>query len=136
MGKAMGKAKIAPPGNAAWAGNWRKWGKTSGPNAGGIKVGDVYHIRYENDKTGHVATVIGISKDGTQVFCLGGNQNDGLNISAYPIGAFTDPAKAAKYKDATIVFKKPLGQQNNTPAPTFDYNADPSTFDILAGLTR
>lgn len=135
MGKAMGKAGCTPPNGAAWAGNWRTWGKESGPNARGINVGDVYHIRYK-DGTGHVATVVGISKDGTQVYCLGGNQNDGLNISAYPTGAFTEPSKPGKYKDATIVFQKPAGQPNNTPAPTFDYNADPSTFDILAGLTR
>lgn len=79
---------------------------------------------------------MGVSKDGTQVFCLGGNQNDGLNISAYPIGAFTDPSKPGTYKNATIVFKKPAGQNNNIPAPILDYNADPSIFDLLAGFTR
>ena len=136
LGKAMGKAGIKPPDTASWAGNWRKWGKESGPNAGGINVGDVYHIRYEKEGTGHVATVVSVSKDGTQVFCLGGNQNDGLNISAYPIGDFKDPTKPGTYKNTTTAFKKPPGQHNNQPAPTFDYNADPSSFNTLAGLTR
>ncbi|MDI1311376.1 hypothetical protein [Prosthecobacter sp.] len=137
LGKAMGKAKIAPPNTPGWAGNWRIWGKNGGPNAGGINVGDVYHIKYDGPEGhGHVATVVGISKDGTQVFCLGGNQNDGLNISAYPIGEFTDATKPGKSKGATIVFKKPEGQSNNIPAPTFDYNANTESFNILAGLTR
>ncbi len=76
---------------------------------------------------GHVATVIGISKDGTQVFCLGGNQNGGLNISAYPISLF---------KGAEVVYRKPAGQNNHTPAPTFDYHADEDMFSLLSGLTR
>ena len=82
--------------------------------------------------------MIGVSADGTQVFCLGGNQNDGLNISAYPIGAFNDPEKPGlgTYKDATIVFRKPKGQENNIPAPIFDYHADPAIFDFLAPITR
>jgi hypothetical protein len=137
LGKAMTAADITPPGAASWAGNWREWGQDNGPNAGGPHVGDVYHIKYD-DGTGHVATVIGVSADGTQVFCLGGNQNDGLNISAYPIGEFNDPKKPGlgKYKSATIVFRKPKGQENNIPAPIFDYHADPAIFDLLAGFTR
>ena len=137
LGKAMGKAGIKPPDAASWAGNWRKWGMHNGPRAGGPHVGDVYHIKYPDD-TGHVTSVVGVSKDGSQVFCLGGNQNDGVNIAAYPIGQFTDPQKpdTGNYKGATIVYKKPLGQKNNTPAPTFNYNADPSSFNTLAHLTR
>ena len=81
---AMKHAGIAPPQGAAWAGSWRKWGQD-----GGLKVGDVYHIQYPGEGSGgHVTTVLGVSKDGSQVFCLGGNQNDGLNISAYPAGEF------------------------------------------------
>ena len=137
LGKSMSQSGIKPPNTPSWAGNWREWGAKSGPIAGGLNVGDVYHIKYPGKEGfGHVATVVGVSKDGTQVFCLGGNQNDGLNISAYPIGDFKDPTKPGSYKDATTAFKKPPGQHNNQPAPTFDYNADPSSFNTLAGLTR
>ncbi len=137
LGKAMGKAGIKPPDAASWAGNWRnkEWGQDIRPTAAGLNVGDIYHIKYHDNK-GHVATVVGVSKDGTQVFCLGGNQNDGVNISAHPIGAFEKGSKIGAYKDATTAFKKPTGQHNNQPAPTFDYNADPSSFNTLAGLTR
>jgi hypothetical protein len=137
LGKSMSQSGIKPPNAPSWAGNWRKWGTHNGPSSGGPHIGDVYHIKYPDD-TGHVTTVVGVSKDGTQLFCLGGNQNDGVNIAAYPIGQFNDPKApdTGKYKGATIVYKKPQDQKNATPAPTFDYNADSSSFNTLAHLTR
>jgi hypothetical protein len=121
LSDAMKRAKIPPPQIPSRAGSWNQWGA-----AGGLNIGDVYHISYPKGG-GHVTTVLGVSKDGTQVFCLGGNQNGALNISAYPISTF---------QNAKVVFRKPNGQKNNLPAPVLDYHADPASFSILSGLTR
>lgn len=67
-----------PKGNALWARNWASWGNgVAVPMLGdiGVKV---------RDGGGHVGQVIGVSKDGSQVFLLGGNQSDAVNIRHFP----------------------------------------------------
>jgi hypothetical protein len=70
---------------------------------------------------GHVSTVVDVSKDGTQVFCLGGNQNGALNISACPLPEGPEKEQAANLFEV-IAFhiqaaREKLPLQAPTPPP-------------------
>lgn len=62
----------APRGNALWARNWLFWGTPVGTPM----LGDV--LVFERGSSGHVALYVG--EDTTAFHCLGGNQNDSVNI--------------------------------------------------------
>ncbi|WP_299213720.1 TIGR02594 family protein [uncultured Dokdonia sp.] len=50
-------------------------------------VGDVvvFWRESKNSWKGHVGFFIGYSEDRTKIYCLGGNQNNQINIKAYPV---------------------------------------------------
>ena len=54
---------------------------------------------------GHVCFVVGKSKKGKYLYCLGGNQGDAVSIRKYPVGVFKD-------------FRLPFGQQK-TALPVY-----------------
>ena len=63
---------------------WRKFGKSvSQPTLGSIAVKTRKH-------GGHVTFVIGKSKDGKYLYCLGGNQGNAVSIRKYKKSVFTD----------------------------------------------
>lgn len=73
-----------PRSNAANARSWLKVGrKTSFP-----VPGDVVVIWRESPSSwkGHVGLFMGFNHDGSEVFILGGNQNDEVNIQQFDIG--------------------------------------------------
>ncbi len=63
---------------------WKKFGvKVDEPSLGTIAV-------KSRRKGGHVCFVVGQSKDGRYLYCLGGNQNDAVTIGKYKRSVFTD----------------------------------------------
>ena len=48
---------------------------------------------------GHVAIVMGQSKDGKHLYVLGGNQRDSVNIAKYPKSAWTNFRVPVDYND-------------------------------------
>ena len=66
--------------------SWMNIGKsTDDPRIGDIVV---FWRGKKTGWTGHVGLFAGYNKDKTQIFTLGGNQNNMLNIKAYPVKAF------------------------------------------------
>ena len=80
----MLKAGYKGPKWPAAAKSWLKFGKSSGqPVYGAIAV-------KSRKGGGHVCFVVGQSKSGKYLYCLGGNQNDEVNIRRYPKNVFID----------------------------------------------
>lgn len=68
----------------ARAKSWRKFGKgTRNPYLGSVAV-------KSRKGGGHVCFVVGKSKNGKYLYCLGGNQGDAVSIRKYRADAFTD----------------------------------------------
>jgi len=68
----------------ARAKSWRKFGvSTAQPYLGSIAV-------KSRKKGGHVCFVVGKSKKGKHLYCLGGNQGDAVTIRKYRAAVFTD----------------------------------------------
>lgn len=66
--------------------NARSW-LTVGKKVVKPSVGDVvvFWRESKNSWKGHVGFFIGYSEDQTKIYCLGGNQNNQVNIKAYPV---------------------------------------------------
>lgn len=62
--------------------SWLKVGKEINEPATGDVV--VFWRSKRNSWKGHVAFFIGYSEDKKYIYCLGGNQNNQINIKAYP----------------------------------------------------
>ena len=87
----MLKAGYKGPKWPAAAKSWLNFGKSSGgPVLGAIAV-------KSRKGGGHVCFVLGQSKDGKYLYCLGGNQNDEVNIRKYPKNVFIDFRIPADY---------------------------------------
>lgn len=72
-----------PRSNAANARSWLSVGrKTSHPWPGDVVV---FWRNSPNSWQGHVGFFMGFDHDNNEVFCLGGNQNNEVNISKYPL---------------------------------------------------
>lgn len=72
-----------PRSNDALARSWLTVGhKTSWPQPGDIVV---FWRRGRNSIFGHVAFFIGYTKSGKSIYCIGGNQNDEVNVETYPL---------------------------------------------------
>lgn len=73
----MKKHKHSPPSNAFRAKEWKNFGKViTSPVYGAIGV-------KSRKGGGHVAFIVGKSKDDEYYFMLGGNQSDEVNITKY-----------------------------------------------------
>ncbi len=71
-----------PRSNSAMARSWLQIGnETDSPSPGDIIV---MWRGSENGSLGHVGFFLGYSKSGKSVYCIGGNQNDEVNITLYP----------------------------------------------------
>jgi len=85
----MKQHNYAPPKNAFRAKEWKNFGKTiSKPVIGTIGI-------KSRNGGGHVAFIVGKSKDDKYYYMLGGNQGDAVNIKQYPVNvweAFVVPA--------------------------------------------
>jgi len=80
----MIKAGFNIPKYPARALSWAKFGVSAGrPVYGSIAV-------KKRKGGGHVTFVVGRSQDEKYVYCLGGNQNDAVNIARYPVSVFQD----------------------------------------------
>ncbi len=78
------KAGLTPPKYPARALSWLKFGVSSYiPVYGSIAV-------KKRRGGGHATLVVGRSKGGKYLYCLGGNQNDAVNIKKYPTSVFFD----------------------------------------------
>jgi len=63
--------------------SWLKVGKkTEWPQPGDIVV---FWRKEINSLFGHVGFFLGYSKSGKSIYCLGGNQNDEVNIQTFPL---------------------------------------------------
>ncbi|WP_452219688.1 C40 family peptidase [Lacinutrix salivirga] len=72
-----------PMSNKANARSWLKVGhKTNWPQPGDIVV---FWRSSINSWKGHVGFFIGYTKSGKSIYCIGGNQNDAVNIQTYPL---------------------------------------------------
>jgi len=93
-----------PMSNKANARSWLNVGrKTSYPKPGDVVV----FWRYsESDWRGHVAFFLGFKNGGTKIYCIGGNQNDMVNVQEY------DTDRILGYRritDDDINFEVPVG---------------------------
>jgi len=98
----MLKTGFKLPKYPARAKSWLNFGKSSVvPVYGSIAV-------KSRKGGGHVCFVIGQSNDGKYLFCLGGNQNDEVNIRKYPKNVFLDFRIPENYigKGLPIITKK------------------------------
>ena len=69
--------------NSAMAKSWLKIGrKTIAPKPGDIVV---FWRRSKTGPFGHVGFFDGYEKDGESIYCIGGNQNDEVNITVFPL---------------------------------------------------
>lgn len=70
----------------AWAdfGNPVQFKGREGLRLNEIKVGDV--AVFVRNGGGHVAIVVGVTSDGKAIVCIGGNQDNAVNIKQFPIG--------------------------------------------------
>jgi uncharacterized protein (TIGR02594 family) len=63
---------------------WAAWGKSvSWNNRRNIWTGDI--AVFTRTGGGHVAIILGVTKDQNYVLCIGGNQTDGVTIALFPI---------------------------------------------------
>ena len=69
--------------HSAMARSWLKVGKkTDWPQPGDIVV---FWRKDINSLFGHVGFFVGYTKSGKSIYCLGGNQNDEVNIQTFPL---------------------------------------------------
>ncbi len=78
---ARGDAKRQPPNGYLAALSWNAFGV--GVLKAEAAVGDV--LVFKRKGGGHVGLCVGSTADGKYVFCLGGNQDDEVNISRFPV---------------------------------------------------
>lgn len=84
VGFVMMKAGYEIPERAGTALEWLEFGKAlHKPMMGAIAV-------KTRNGGGHVTFVVGVSEDDEYVYCLGGNQNDEVNIQRYRVTDFVD----------------------------------------------
>ncbi len=77
-----------PRSNSAMARSWQKVGKkTDWPQPGDIVV--FWRISI-NSAFGHVGFFIGYTQSGKSIYCLGGNQDDEVNIQTFPISKIVE----------------------------------------------
>lgn len=87
---ANGEANRMPPKNYLSALSWAAFGNPvqfrgrEGLRLDQIFVGDVAVFIREGG--GHVANIIGVTSDGRNVVCIGGNQDNSVSIKQFPIG--------------------------------------------------
>lgn len=63
---------------------WAAWAEpVDFRNTNNIWCGDV--AVFTRSGGGHVSIIVGVSQDGKNVICIGGNQSDAVNISSFPI---------------------------------------------------
>lgn len=81
---AKGKPYRLPVNKYLTALAWANWGESVDfYNVKNIYCGDV--AVFTRAGGGHVAIVIGVSSDGKYLLCVGGNQDDQVNIKLFPI---------------------------------------------------
>lgn len=77
-----------PRSKSAMARSWQKVGKkTDWPQPGDIVV--FWRIS-ENSAFGHVGFFIGYTQSGKSIYCLGGNQDDEVNIQTFPLSKIVE----------------------------------------------
>lgn len=77
-----------PRSNKANARSWLNVGeKTKWPQPGDIVV---FWRVSKDDWRGHVGFFMGYTKSGKSIYCLGGNQDDEVNIQTYPLDRILD----------------------------------------------
>jgi len=80
----MKKNGYIPPKNSFRAKSWKNFGKkVANPVYGAIAV-------KSRKGGGHVAFVLGKSKDGKSLYVIGGNQDDSVSIKEYPLSVWED----------------------------------------------
>lgn len=84
------RSGLVPPANPFRAKQWAEWGRE-------VLTARAGHIVVLKRGRGlyHVAVAIGYSSDGRFVYCLGGNQGNSVNITAY------DTANIVAIREAT-----------------------------------
>lgn len=86
---AGGRPERMPPKNYLSAAAWTAFGNPvqfrgrEGLRLHEIFVGDV--AIFTRAGGNHVATIVGVTKDGNYVVCVGGNQDDAVNIKQFPV---------------------------------------------------
>lgn len=86
---ANGKADRMPPKNYLAAASWASWGVPvqfrgrEGLRLNEILLGDV--AVFSRSGGNHVAIILGVTHDGKWLLCLGGNQDDAVNIKRFAI---------------------------------------------------
>lgn len=79
-----GKPDRAPAKSYLTALAWASWGEpVDRRNINNIWCGDV--VTFTREGGGHVAIVIGVSTDGKNLICIGGNQSNAVNIKLFPM---------------------------------------------------
>lgn len=76
------RIEYTPPAHSYRALSWMKFGKSVKPCIGAIAV-------KSRKGGGHVTMIVGQLKDG-RLLCVGGNQNNEMNIAIYRVGDFLD----------------------------------------------
>jgi uncharacterized protein (TIGR02594 family) len=93
----MKQSKYKTVSYPARAKSWKNFGKKAKkPIYGAIAV-------KSRRGGGHVAFVVGQSKDGKYLYVLGGNQHDSVNISKYPKSVWTDFRVPSDYDDTKCI---------------------------------
>lgn len=67
-----------------WVGTWQNLGTTININE--AQMGDIVLIGNSANQS-HITTFVRLSNDKTHVYCLGGNQNDQINISPFIVSS-------------------------------------------------
>lgn len=81
---ANGKTNRMPVKSYLSALAWANWGvAVNWKTRSNIWCGDI--AVFVREGGGHVAVIIGVSKDGNYVLCCGGNQDDQVNIKLFPV---------------------------------------------------
>jgi uncharacterized protein (TIGR02594 family) len=103
----MAQHGFVPPKNSFRAKAWLNFGQRleQGPVYGAIGI-------KERHGGGHVAFVVGQSKDGTRYYMLGGNQDDTVNVTEYAASVWSG-------------FVFPAGDVTSTTLPVYDGVAGP-----------
>ncbi len=89
-----------PTSNSAMARSWLKIGnKTDWPQPGDIVV---FWRTDINGIFGHVGFFLGYTKSGKSIYCLGGNQNDEVNIQTFPLDRILEFRSLTDAVDASL----------------------------------
>jgi hypothetical protein len=116
---ANGKSNRFPPKSYLSALAWANFGLPVNWKASlnNIWVGDVGVFVRQGG--GHVATIVGVSTDGKYIFCLGGNQDNAVNIKMIPTSrlyAVRRPPYTIRPLGATHVRLKSTGEVTSSEA--------------------